>query len=147
MRNINQSCIEQADHQYFPLIEAKTPYVSNMEDMTTTDKKIIKAIVDQIAANVFGVSIQQINSTSRNRAHVAFARQTAMYLSHVVCGLNFSEVGTLFKRDRTTVSHACKCIEDHRDNEAFDQGMEFLETSTALLFGSVKAKANNGEAA
>lgn len=107
--------------------------------LSTAEKQTIKVMVEQIVANVFGVSVKQINSTSRNRAPVAFARQTAMYLSHVVCGLNFSEVGALFHRDRTTVSHACKCVEDHRDDMAFDQGMEFLETATALFVGRIKS--------
>lgn len=137
MQGIHDIRTEQPNCSYFPIAQAELPR------MSMTEKQMVKATVEQIVANVFSVSIQQINSASRNRAQVAFARQTAMYLSHVVCGLNFSEVGTLFKRDRTTVSHACKCIEDYRDDLSFDKGMEFLESATLLFLGSVKSK--NGE--
>ncbi|MEM7620286.1 MAG: helix-turn-helix domain-containing protein [Pseudomonadota bacterium] len=130
----------RACFNYFPDIQTKSLPLAHLKFY---EKRTIKAIVEQIVANVFHVSVRQLHSKSRNRAHVAFARQTAMYLSHVVCGLNFSEVGELFHRDRTTVAHACKCVEDQRDNLAFDRGMDFLETATTLLLSRVKSF--NGE--
>ncbi|MEQ8823668.1 MAG: hypothetical protein RIC14_04770 [Filomicrobium sp.] len=38
-----------------------------------------------------------------------------------------TEVGRIFERDRTTVSHACALIEDRRDEPIFDQLLEMLE--------------------
>ncbi len=78
-------------------------------------------------SRVFAVPVQALRSATRGRAHVALARQTAMYLAHVVCGLSLTEVGRIFERDRTTVSHACALIEDRRDELVFDQLLELLE--------------------
>lgn len=87
------------------------------------------AIEDSVA-RVFAISAADLRSVTRGRAHVALARQAAMYLAHVVCGLSLTEVGRLFERDRTTVSHACALIEDQRDDEVFDHLLELLERVT-----------------
>ena len=50
-----------------------------------------------------------------------------MYLAHVACGLSFTDVGLLFSRDRTTVAHACRVVEDRRDDPVFDRALELLE--------------------
>jgi hypothetical protein len=50
-----------------------------------------------------------------------------MYLAHVAGGLPLAEVGRLFKRDRTTVAHACAVVEDRRDDPAFDRALAILE--------------------
>ena len=56
-----------------------------------------------------------------------------MYLAHVGCGLTFTEVGQLFERDRTTVAHACSCVEDRREIPPFDRALELLEGIMRLL--------------
>jgi hypothetical protein len=72
----------------------------------------------------------------RGTRKIAFARQLAMYLTHVGFGLNLTEVGACFERDRTTVRHACALIEDRRDQPAFDLAVCALETGLAhLAFG------------
>jgi chromosomal replication initiation ATPase DnaA len=60
---------------------------------------------------------------------VAFARQLAMYLTHVMLGLNLTEAGRLFGRDRTTVAHACGLIEDRRDDPDFEALVAGLEAA------------------
>lgn len=42
-------------------------------------------------------------------------------------GLNLGEVGKVFQRDRTTVGHACRLIEDRRDDEQVDFLINCLE--------------------
>jgi chromosomal replication initiation ATPase DnaA len=49
-----------------------------------------------------------------------------MYLINVKLGRTMTEIGVLFGRDRTTVSHACRVIEDRREG-AFDRDIEALE--------------------
>lgn len=83
--------------------------------------------ISSAVAQVFGLSAQQLENTSRGRAKEALARQVAMYVTHVSCGLNLTDVGTLFDRDRTTVSHACALVEDRRDDPVFDRIMQLLE--------------------
>jgi chromosomal replication initiation ATPase DnaA len=58
---------------------------------------------------------------------VALARQIAMYLSHVAFRVSLTDVGRIFGRDRTTVSHACAVVEDLRDDPRFDRILDLLE--------------------
>ena len=82
---------------------------------------------------MFGVEGVELHLASRGRANVALARQSAMYLAHVGLGLTMTEVGLLFERDRTTVSHACMIIEDRRDDADFDRALELLERAVIAL--------------
>ncbi len=60
-----------------------------------------------------------------------------MYLAHVACGLSLTEVGALFARDRTTVSHACTVVEDRRDDAELDGRLEHLERAVAALIDAL----------
>lgn len=68
-----------------------------------------------------------LDSRTRKQADIAFARQIAMYIAHVRLGLNLGEVGKVFQRDRTTVGHACRLIEDRKDDEQVDFLINCLE--------------------
>ena len=58
---------------------------------------------------------------------VALAWQVAMYLTHVIYGFSLSAVGRHFGRDRTTAAHACRLVEDRRDDKNFDMLLDRLE--------------------
>ncbi|MEN9873263.1 MAG: hypothetical protein RL186_160 [Pseudomonadota bacterium] len=66
---------------------------------------------------------------TRGNAATAFARQVAMYLTHVAFGMSLQRVATAFNRDRSTVAHACHAIEDRRDDPAMDDLLDRLEAS------------------
>lgn len=83
----------------------------------------------EAVARVFDISISEIMALTRRRANVAFARQNAMYLCHVAFGMSFADIGRYFGRDRTTVSHACRLIEDARDLASLDVMLDRLEFS------------------
>lgn len=105
----------------------------------------LKAAIEGAVSQVFGVEHAELFRATRGKAPVALARQVAMYLAHVACGLSFTEVGILFGRDRTTAAHACRVIEDRRDDPVFDRALELLEwalptlisprASTLMMFG------------
>ena len=84
-------------------------------------------------AAAFAVPVDELISTSRRTAYVAFARQSAMYLAHVTFGLNYSEVARAFGRDRTTAAHARQLIEDRRDDPAVDAVLGSLEDACGKL--------------
>jgi hypothetical protein len=56
-----------------------------------------------------------------------FARQVAIYLAHVGCGLTYTQAARLYGRDRSTAAHACKVVEDRRDDPRVDRILELLE--------------------
>ena len=57
---------------------------------------------------------------SRGSGDVAFARQLALYIAHVEMRIPMQQVGEAFGRDRSTVAHACRRLEDMRDDGALD---------------------------
>lgn len=80
-----------------------------------------------IAAAMFNVSGRDLRGPGRSRLEVSRVRQIAMYVSHVILGLNMTDIGNGFGRDRTTVMHACHVVEDMRDDEEFDAIVSFFE--------------------
>jgi hypothetical protein len=94
----------------------------------------LRCILEQTVAPAFAVAHAELWARRRGKPAAAFARQVAMYLAHVECGLTLTEVGRLFARDRTTVAHACSRIEDRRDEAPFDRSLALLEGILRLLF-------------
>lgn len=90
-------------------------------------------IIDVVSA-ARGVTRAEVLSRRRCSHQVAQARQLAMYLVHTLLGRTYFDVGRLFGRDRTTVSHACARIEDLReDHSLFERQVEAIEA--AILLG------------
>lgn len=75
----------------------------------------------------FGLALGELHAPSRGSPRTALARQVAMYLCHVGFSLSFEAIGRLFGRDRTTVAHACRVVEDRRDDIWFDCRIAALE--------------------
>ncbi len=93
-----------------------------------------RAELSSIVAAAFDVAASEMRSPTRGRAKVALARQAALYLAHVVLGLTLSDAGRLYGRDRTTAAHACRLIEDRRDEPGFDALLALLEDMVRARF-------------
>jgi chromosomal replication initiation ATPase DnaA len=90
-------------------------------------------------ATVFEIDGALLAQPSRGRARFALARQVAMYLGHVACGLSLTAVGRFFDRDRSTVAHACKRVEDRREDKDFDAALQMMETSVRTIVRTSEA--------
>lgn len=90
-------------------------------------------VIETAVAATFAVPLAQMRDRKRGAASVAFARQSAMYLAHVSLGLNLTEVARRFGRDRTTAAHACRLVEERRDDPAIDALLTVLETTCRSL--------------
>lgn len=95
----------------------------------------LRRVIEASIVEIFGVPQTDLSRSSRGKARVALARQEAMYLAHVSCGLTLTDVGLIFARDRTTVAHACAVIEDRRDDPVFDRALELMEWIIPSLAG------------
>ncbi len=95
------------------------------------------AFVVQLVASYTGIGAREIASTARKCAAVARARQMAMYLVHVAFAWPLGRVAAIFGRDRSTISYACRRVEDLRDDAVFDTVLQRLE-------GCVRAAPFNG---
>ena len=97
---------------------------------SSSDAEPIEQLCELIAiavAAAFAVSLAEMFATTRRPRAVALARQSAMYLAHVVFGLTLTEVGRAFGRDRTTAAYACELVEEKRDDPVFDSILASLE--------------------
>ena len=98
--------------------------------------KVAEQLCELIAVMVaaaFGVPLAELRATTRRPRAVAFARQSAMYLAHVVFGLTLTDVGRAFGRDRTTAAYACELVENLRDDPVLDAALEALEHACGSL--------------
>ena len=84
-------------------------------------------LVQVIVAHVAGVALTELCASKRSRPRAAFARQVAMYLSHVVFAMNLSQVARAYGRDRSTALHAFRRIEELREDPGFDRTLALLE--------------------
>ena len=89
--------------------------------------------IELAVSRVFGVDHGALAHVTRGIARNALARQVAMYLAHVACGLTLTNSGLLFGRDRTTVAHACIIVEDRRDDPLFDRALDLLGWAVPVM--------------
>lgn len=97
------------------------------------------AVAATLTAAAFALPVGELIASSRRSAYTAFARQCAMYLAHVSFGLSYSEVARGFGRDRTTAAHACRLVEERRDDAAVEAVLGSLEQASAALHGRLCA--------
>lgn len=91
------------------------------------DNQKTDLLIDLVALAT-AVPREALKTRSRGEAETARARQIAMYLSHVSYGYSLAKVGALFGRDKSTVGHAVRQIEDLRDSDQFEEWIAELET-------------------
>ena len=94
----------------------------------TSPQTICHLIATCVACD-FGLDAAELETRMHGSKRLAFARQVAMYLAHVGCGLALSQVGLAFGRDRTTVRHACALVEDRRSEPGFELAIGALEAA------------------
>lgn len=84
-------------------------------------------IIEQVILRAFDLPVRSLMSPSRGPAEIAFARQVAIYVAHVQLGMTLTMASRLFGRDRTTGAHACRLVEDRRDDRKIDSTIEAIE--------------------
>jgi len=90
------------------------------------DKTRARLVVSAVAME-FAVPEFVLSSRLKGTSEVSYARQVAMYLMRCVYGLTKQRIAELFERHYTTVSHACRLIEEQRDDPVFDAKLLNLE--------------------
>ena len=90
----------------------------------TTHDRARAQICAAAVAIEFGAPELELSRPDRRGPNVDFARQVAMYLAHVQYGMNHTRIGALFSRDRSTVSHACRCVSELMDDAVFGEKVD-----------------------
>lgn len=89
--------------------------------------KIIARMAKEVVCEAFGVPHADLIVRDGRDAKLSAARQASIYLAHVVGQLTLNEAAACFRRDRSTISHACINVEDRRDSPVFDLQMDYME--------------------
>lgn len=100
--------------------------------------EITCALAARLAASASGVAASEIVSSRRVSRRVSTARQIGMYLAHTTAGLPLAKVAAYFGRDRTTAAHACRLIEDRRDDRKFDAELAEIEDLLRTICGAAR---------
>jgi len=96
----------------------KTPFLM--------DKTRARLVVCAVAME-FAVPDFVLSSRLKGTSEISYARQVAMYLMRCVYGATKQRIADVFGRHYTTVSHACRLIEEQRDDPVFDAKLLKLE--------------------
>ncbi|MCX5497613.1 hypothetical protein OSH11_23145 [Kaistia dalseonensis] len=98
-------------------------------------RRVIPDEARHLIAAVVGPALEveagELLASGRGSARGAYARQIAIYLACTRFGLSFTEAGQLFGRDRTTAAHACRRVEERRDERSTDQMIDRLDRAVA----------------
>ena len=109
----------------------RRPYAARRAGRRLERDRRAARIIDLVAA-AHGVTRAELVSRRRCSTEVTVARQLAMYLVHTLLQRTYQEVGALFGRDRTTVSHACARTEDRREDKSpFELDVAAIESVLA----------------
>ncbi|ESR22762.1 ATPase involved in DNA replication initiation [Lutibaculum baratangense AMV1] len=84
-------------------------------------------LVERYVARHHGVALSEMMAPGRATARAKWARHTTMYLERVVLQLTCEEIAARFGHHRTSVTHACRKVEERRDEAAFDARLQALE--------------------
>ena len=93
-------------------------------------------VVRQLTAEMVMLVGERVPLRRDRRRTSCHVRQISMYVYHVVLQISLTDIGYAFRRDRTTVSHACHVVEDRRDDPAFDDFIASVERVVTSVFGA-----------
>ncbi len=136
-KNYQRSCfVSREEKKIYDINVLGNSNVSYLSSRSKEAWRSFAQIIGMIVATAFQVPVADISAPTRGCASVAAARQVALYLVHVGFGLTLTQTGTLFGRDRTTVAHACRSVEERREDPDFDACLDYLEIAARIYIDS-----------
>lgn len=94
---------------------------------------LLPGFVNQMIASTFDLKSEKLLQNDRGEARLTRARQISMYLMNTSLSMNFVEIAAFYRKDRTTVSHACSVVEGLRDAPDFDDRLLELEKTIEMV--------------
>lgn len=90
------------------------------------DKAQGRLVVSAVAME-FSTPNVELCAPNKGAADVIYARQISMYLMGCVFGTSLQRIGAVFGRHYSTASHACRLIEQDREDPVLDAKLLRLE--------------------
>jgi len=98
----------------------------------TPERRLLCMIVRQLTEELLRATGLEHDQDPGRRA-TSHVRQVAMYVCHVAYSMPMGEVAQAFGRDRSTVGHACRMVEDRRDDRAYDTFVSIVERMASAV--------------
>jgi chromosomal replication initiation ATPase DnaA len=107
----------EALKQYIPtdLYAAIVAHLQGAAPVQLKDEELARMITETVCLH-FGTNTPAVYSPSRTRT-VSNARFVALYLLRELTGLSVLQIGKMFNRDHSSVTHACQTIEKRLEVE------------------------------
>jgi hypothetical protein len=102
------------------------------ETQLTPERRLLCMIVRQLTEELLRSTGLERDDDPGRRA-TSHVRQVAMYVCHVAYSMPMHEVAQAFGRDRSTVGHACRMVEDRRDDRAYDTFVAIVERMASAV--------------
>ncbi|RKE85613.1 helix-turn-helix domain-containing protein [Rhizobium sp. AG855] len=109
------------------------PAIDPFDRPLTPERRLLCMIVRQLTHELLQAVGLDSDSGGRRRA-AGHVRQVAMYVCHVAYSMPMGEVAQAFGRDRSTVGHACRIVEDRRDDAAYDGFVTIVERMASAVY-------------
>lgn len=92
-----------------------------------------------LVGELLGLEPVALIAWDRGPRNVAFGRQLAIHLTHIVAGRRHEEVAAAFRRNRSTASHHFEVVENLREIGDFDAFLMKLEDKFAAMLKAEEA--------
>jgi hypothetical protein len=121
-----------------PALEWTPPTASGEDDASeatpplTPERRLLCMIVRQLTEELLRATGLE-NDQDPGRRATSHVRQVAMYVCHVAYSMPMGQVAQAFGRDRSTVGHACRMVEDRRDDRAYDTFVAIVERMASAV--------------
>jgi chromosomal replication initiation ATPase DnaA len=98
-------------------------------DLDTYPVSSAARFVAEMVAFALGLDPEAVVGRARSSPRVAAARQVVMYLLGAGFGLSQGRVALALGRDRSTIAHALRVVEERREDPVFDAWLTDMEAT------------------
>ena len=132
---INKLYSKQEKQQKTKMQQNQTKGIPSLD---SPGDRLLATFVNQMVASTFELPSERLLCYNRGNARATRARQISIYLMHTALSFSLLKISRIYNKDRTTIGHACRVIEDLRDTPSFDDRILELEKtiSTVLKLAS-----------
>ena len=111
------------------------PKIANSVPSDHASAPLLLRVTSEIVAHSFDLDPRKLVSRKRGSSAVSRARQVTAYLLHTTLSMPLIDIARELQKDRTTIGHACRMVEDLRDDPDFDDRISGLESTLHLIKG------------
>lgn len=122
--------IPRSDEQYLWSKTNSIEHEKYLEGFSACQLNGLPEFLQSIISELLELHLSDLNASFVKKG--AHPRQIAIYLSNVGLGISMRQLAKVFNLNRSTIAYACKCVEDRRDDPAYDRFLIVTERIAQL---------------